>query len=174
MVASTLPDCGGMDLDDEAFYDAVISASGMKDRQDCFRILGLTAGAGLEEIKTAYRRLARRWHPDKYDGHRDANTVFQHVNEAYSVLTKKRSTHSYYPDEYKKSDLSQWLDQSWDWQSQRERQNWEKNGRTVVVRGVQEKYQRIVLRTWGKYEHTTAGGEGLNGQSHQSAPGGSD
>ncbi|KAF4734028.1 hypothetical protein FOZ62_018222 [Perkinsus olseni] len=57
------------DEEEEAFFKTVTTAS-LKDRHDCFRILGLTPGAGLDEIRSAYKRLARKWHPDKYDGHR--------------------------------------------------------------------------------------------------------
>ncbi|KAF4745465.1 hypothetical protein FOZ63_031908 [Perkinsus olseni] len=136
MVVRNMPDeeVDNHDEEEEAFYETVTTAS-LKDRHDCFRILGLTPGAGLDEIRSAYKRLARKWHPDKYDGHRDPCIVFQHVNEAYTALVKNHSsTDIQHADECKQSDLSRWLDEAWNWRSHRERKSWEKNGRTLVDR----------------------------------------
>ncbi len=54
-------------------------------------ILELAPGAGPEEIRAAYRRLAFRWHPDRNPGLRDeAHRRFLDVSEAYSVLMAGR------------------------------------------------------------------------------------
>lgn len=48
-----------------------------------FAILGLTSGASQEEIRSAYRRLAKEYHPDRYTG---GSAPFRQIQEAYSVL----------------------------------------------------------------------------------------
>ena len=53
--------------------------------KDYYRILGLERDAGQDEIKRAYRKLARRYHPD-VSSETDAEARFKEVNEAYEVL----------------------------------------------------------------------------------------
>jgi tetratricopeptide (TPR) repeat protein len=52
----------------------------------CYQLLGIHRGASLEELKTAYRSLARKWHPDLNPEDREAHQRFIHLNEAYQVL----------------------------------------------------------------------------------------
>jgi len=54
---------------------------------DFYVILGLSPGASPAEIKRAYRRLSRRYHPGVNPGDRQAETVFQQVTEAYETLS---------------------------------------------------------------------------------------
>ncbi|HEY9706108.1 MAG TPA: J domain-containing protein, partial [Allocoleopsis sp.] len=42
----------------------------------CFRLLGLSSNAGLEDIKASYRRLARQYHPDFNQGNQQAQNHF--------------------------------------------------------------------------------------------------
>jgi tetratricopeptide (TPR) repeat protein len=56
------------------------------DGTHCYRILGLKIGASLDEVKTAYRRLARQYHPDINPGDRHAHEKFIQLNEAYKTL----------------------------------------------------------------------------------------
>ena len=56
------------------------------DRVDLYIILGLERGATLSEIKRAYRRLARRFHPDINPGDRPGEAFFRQVIEAYDTL----------------------------------------------------------------------------------------
>ncbi len=53
---------------------------------DCYRLLGLRTGASYEDIKAAYRRLARQLHPDINPGDRRSQEKFIQVNEAYRFL----------------------------------------------------------------------------------------
>jgi len=53
---------------------------------DLYVILGLEHGATESEIKRAYRRLARRYHPDINPGDRTAEARFRQILEAYETL----------------------------------------------------------------------------------------
>lgn len=66
----------------------------MADRQDFYEILGVSRNAGPEEIQRAYRKLARRYHPDvnKDPG---AEERFKDVSEAYDVLSDPESRKRY-------------------------------------------------------------------------------
>jgi curved DNA-binding protein len=54
--------------------------------KDYYAILGVERKADQEEIKRAYRRLARRYHPDVNPGDKEAQEKFKEINEAYEVL----------------------------------------------------------------------------------------
>ena len=55
--------------------------------KDYYKILGITGSASGDEIKKAYHRLAKQYHPDSNGGNKDAGEVFKEVNEAYHVLS---------------------------------------------------------------------------------------
>ncbi len=57
------------------------------NRADGYGILGLQAGASLADIKTAYRRLAREYHPDLNPDDPEAEEKFRRLVEAYELLT---------------------------------------------------------------------------------------
>ena len=63
-----------------------------------YKILGVAANATSDQIKAAYRKLARKYHPDLNPQDKDANSKFQEVNEANEVLSdpKKRKAYDQY------------------------------------------------------------------------------
>ena len=54
--------------------------------KDYYATLGVTKGATEKEIKQAFRKLARKHHPDVNQGDKQAETRFKEINEAYEVL----------------------------------------------------------------------------------------
>ncbi|MEN6560665.1 MAG: molecular chaperone DnaJ [Acidobacteriota bacterium] len=68
--------------------------------KDYYQVLGVDKGAALPEIKKAYRRLARKYHPDLNPGDKTAEARFKEIQEAYSVLSdpKKRAQYDQFGD----------------------------------------------------------------------------
>lgn len=65
------------------------------DYKDYYSVLGLTKNSSADEIKKAYRRLARKYHPDMNPGDKKAETRFKEVNEAYEVLSDPENRQKY-------------------------------------------------------------------------------
>jgi molecular chaperone DnaJ len=71
----------------------------MADKRDYYEVLGVSKGASGDEIKQAYRRLARKFHPDmNKDDTKEAEEKFKEVSEAYEVLADddKRARYDQY------------------------------------------------------------------------------
>ena len=58
--------------------------------QDPYRVLGVSENASEDEIKKAYRNLAKKYHPDVNNGSPEAEARMKQVNEAYSQVMKMR------------------------------------------------------------------------------------
>ena len=73
---------------------------------DYYKVLGLEKTAGQEDIKKAYRKLARKYHPDLNPNDKEANKKFQQINEANEVLSdpEKRKKYDQYGKDWEHAD----------------------------------------------------------------------
>lgn len=67
----------------------------MADKRDYYEVLGVSKGASPDEIKKAYRKLAKQYHPDVNPNDKEAEAKFKEVNEAYSVLSDEQKRSQY-------------------------------------------------------------------------------
>ncbi len=72
--------------------------------KDYYKILGVSKEASQEEIKKAFRQLARKYHPDVNQGNKEAEEKFKEVNEAFQVLGNSQKKAQY--DQYGSSAFS--------------------------------------------------------------------
>ncbi len=73
------------------------------DYKDYYKILGVARTADEKEIKSAYRKLARKYHPDVNPGDKSAESRFKEISEAYDILSdsKKRSQYDSLGEQWK-------------------------------------------------------------------------
>ncbi len=92
---------------------------------DYYKILGLDKNATQKDIKNAYRKLTRKYHPDLNPNNKDAKKNFQEINEANEVLSdpEKRKKYDQYGKDWKYAEeiknASQYQEQSSDSRGQR-------------------------------------------------------
>jgi curved DNA-binding protein len=76
------------------------------DFVDYYKLLGIDKKASVKDIKSAYRKLARKYHPDLNPNDKDAKKKFQQINEANEVLSdpEKRKKYDQYGKDWQHSD----------------------------------------------------------------------
>ena len=62
---------------------------------DYYKILGIDKKASADDIKKAYRKLARKYHPDVNPGDKEAEGKFKEINEANEVLSHPENREKY-------------------------------------------------------------------------------
>ena len=67
----------------------------MADKRDYYEVLGVNKGASDDEIKKAYRKMAKEYHPDLHPGDKVAEAKFKEVGEAYEVLSDPQKKSRY-------------------------------------------------------------------------------
>ena len=74
--------------------------------KDYYSILGVPRNAGEKDVKQAFRRLARQYHPDVNPGNKASEEKFKGINEAYEVLSdpEKRRKYDAYGENWKHAD----------------------------------------------------------------------
>ncbi len=67
----------------------------MAEKRDYYEVLGLNKNASEDDIKKAYRKLAKKYHPDLNQGDKSAEQKFKEVSEAYDILSDKTKKAQY-------------------------------------------------------------------------------
>lgn len=119
---------------------------------DYYKILGIEKTASLKDIKAAYRKLARKYHPDLNPNDKDAKKKFQEINEAHEVLSDpgKRKKYDQYgenwkhADEYGKSDS----------QFSRQQASGQKTDYTWTSGGEEGEFSNFFESLFGGYERS--------------------
>ena len=66
-----------------------------EQKRDYYEVLGVTKGASEDEIKKAYKKMARKYHPDLNPDNKEAEDKFKEVNEAYEILSDPQKKSRY-------------------------------------------------------------------------------
>jgi curved DNA-binding protein len=87
------------------------------DYKDYYKILGVSKTASKDEIKKAYRKLARQYHPDVNQGNKASEEKFKEVNEAYEVLSDqaKREKYDHFGSQWQQYERSGGRPEDFDW-----------------------------------------------------------
>ena len=85
--------------------------------RDYYQILGVNKDASAADIKKAYRKLARKYHPDVNPGDKSAEEKFKEINEAYEVLSdaEKRQKYDRFGTQWRQYERSGGRPEDFDW-----------------------------------------------------------
>lgn len=67
----------------------------LADKRDYYEVLGVNKGASGDEIKKAFRKMSKKYHPDLHPGDKESEDKFKEVNEAYQVLSDDEKRQKY-------------------------------------------------------------------------------
>src|SRR5690554_4947145 len=90
---------------------------------DYYKVLGVDRKATAEDIKKAYRKLARKLHPDLNPNDKEAQKKFQELNEANEVLSdpEKRAKYDKYGENWKQGEEYEKAQKQWSGQQHQQR-----------------------------------------------------
>ncbi|PUZ20959.1 curved DNA-binding protein [Chitinophaga costaii] len=85
--------------------------------KDYYKILGIEKSATEDEIKKAYRKMAKKYHPDKNPGNKEAEEKFKEANEAYEVLSdaEKRKKYDQFGSDWQHYEQKGGRPEDFDW-----------------------------------------------------------
>lgn len=67
----------------------------LAEKRDYYEVLGVSKGASDDEIKKAFRKMSKKYHPDLNPNNKEAEKKFKEVNEAYQVLSDPEKKSKY-------------------------------------------------------------------------------
>jgi molecular chaperone DnaJ len=67
----------------------------LAEKRDYYEVLGVSKGASDDEIKKAFRKMSKKYHPDLNPNNKEAEEKFKEVNEAYQVLSDPEKKSKY-------------------------------------------------------------------------------
>jgi curved DNA-binding protein len=137
--------------------------------RDYYQALGVGKDAKAEEIKKAYRKLARKYHPDMNPDDKSAEEKFKEINEAYEVLSdrEKRKKYDQFGTQWRQYERSGGRPEDFDW-SQWRAQPGQAGGATRTVSP--EEFQQMFgggLGGFSDFFETLFGDFGLRGTSFE-------
>jgi hypothetical protein len=122
--------------------------------QDHYSVLGLTKSSSPKEIKSAYRRLALKWHPDKNENSKESAQMFVQIGEAYEILSdagKKREydegsqEQRFHHHHHQRQNMNE---QRWREYHERRRRQAEEMWRREQERQAREQQRQVEFQRW--------------------------